>query len=494
MDLAVQPIPEAELMPQPAPKAEFNTTLAVEFVDFGESRMINVVDGDMTIAAVVEEAGADWRVDAGPSPLVRNGGIDYEKKLPISSIDDPMQLIVYLMCTGPENIASLKMRIPACPDLVVRSLIARVEVPAFHKTILNRTYVSEVSVLSTDRVSAVLSGSKIDASEIQRITYEGVDVEPDTPLEEIFFRNGSTIVIYPRNPCPDHSPSPSVSPVPAPSASPAPRERSEPVIVDSDDQPLELPEKKPKERKRGVYDSYRHCKNSRGDKIHPPRPDDIGLNKTRHDPHSLSDEDAVECDFDEMTPEEEEDDEVVSSRTLKGTKTASGAVDPVDEPKQVVVNVVYESNNEASIKIKVPININVAKGIDILDAVRHASGKPHPYMEGSYQDKYPIDHYTPLKPFNLKDGDVITVRDLDRVQDDGKIRDFDMDKKPKEVHYDRVVTAPSKGDEGEEKEENRTPEAAPEYLPDHEWGSSTGIGYEVYETEKKSSATPALRG
>lgn len=491
IELQPQAVPEAELMPQPPPEKKFDVTLSVEFVDFGETRDVLVNDGNLSIAQVIEEAGSDWRVDAGQIQLVRNAGADFTVDSPISEVDDALQLIVYLRCTYREYQAALKMQIPSCPDLVVRNFMAQIEIPAFHETQLNKDYVKQVEVLSTDLVSKVIQGTKLDPDTLLRITYNGKDVTPDMSLEEIFFRNGSTFVLYPADPCPSHSPSPTPSATVAPSSSPIASPL--PGAAGADVLGLGL-HNKTKKRKLGGYDSYRHCKSSRNDKIQPPPPESVGFDPIQHDPRGLADPDAPDCDDDEMTPPEEEEDDETMTRTLSGGVIGESQPEEPVESDRVIVTVVYTSDIEPEIRIQVPVNIEVAKGIDLFDALRLASGRPHPYMEGSYNETYPVDHYTRLKPLGLKDGAVVVVRDLDKPLADDNLREFDV-VTPTETFYDKNLDVMKNG-------ENETipiipspesPEDPYDPLtssPAHPWGVGPGdVGNgNAYRTKKAIKA------
>lgn len=252
---------------------------------------------------------------------------------------------------------------------------------------------------------------------------------------------------------------------------------------------------KTKKRKLGGYDSYRHCKSSRNDKIQPPPPESVGFDPIQHDPRGLADPDAPDCDDDEMTPPEEEEDDETMTRTLSGGVIGeSQPEEPVKESDRVIVTVVYTSDIEPEIRIQVPVNIEVAKGIDLFDALRLASGRPHPYMEGSYNETYPVDHYMRLKPLGLKDGAVVVVRDLDKPLADDNLREFDV-VTPTETFYDKNLDVMKNG-------ENETipiipspesPEDPYDPLtssPAHPWGVGPGdVGNgNAYRTKKAIKA------
>jgi hypothetical protein len=263
---------------------------------------------------------------------------------------------------------------------------------------------------------------------------------------------------------------------------------------------------KTKKRKFGVYDSYRHCKNGRNSKIQPPPPDSVGLTG-ENDPRNLADPDAPDCDDDEMTPPEDDEDDETQQRNLGGSLNGDTNSGEWVDTNRVVVTCVYISDIEPTIRIQVPINSEIAKGVDLFDAVRLASGRPHPYMEGAFNSSIPIDHYTPLKPLNLQDGDVVEVRDLDRPLPDGYMREWEV-KAPAEIRFDDNPDSMSAAENStvpEEDVENLvpTPESPEEFIPEHAWEQPGDVGYEVYqesvtkhyaderETAKKKAAKKA---
>merc|ERR1712146_26213 len=203
---------------------------------------------------------------------------------------------------------------------------------------------------------------------------------------------------------------PSASPSPRPSPSPS---ASLDLAGLCPDCPVAaaLPVKE-KHRELGGYDSYKHCKNSRNKKSRPPPPDAVGYNQDV-DPRELADEDASDCDEDDMI-EPEEDDTPVGGYVPREEGTTDAPLGaPIDSSADAVkVFVVYK-------RTKVPLFVKpVAKGVDVFDAVERATGNDHFNMEATFKDRM-INHYTPLWPFGFKDGDVVFARDKHSPQEGG---------------------------------------------------------------------------
>lgn len=292
------------------------------------------------------------------------------------------------------------MTIPACEDLVVHKLIAKIEIPAFHA-------VYNVDALSIERVGSIIARAPVDLSKVEAITYDGQNVTVDMSLEDIYFRNGSAFVIYPDEPCPSHTPSPSNSPSPFPSPSQTPSMSAYPSPSSS---PLPI---KKKVRKLGAYDAYRHCKNARGEKIQLPNPDSLGLDAQAVDPTGRASNSSIICEDSAGNEHEVVDDSDLGN--VRGPEESPAPKTNYTAPRPAMarsanINVRFEHRN-------IPVVINpLARGIDIFDAVTIATGRPHKYLVGQFKDRE-IDHYTRLKPFGFVDGDLVVVKD--RVVDQG---------------------------------------------------------------------------
>eukprot|EP00300_Choanocystis_sp_HF-7_P027393 c32493_g1_i1.p1 GENE.c32493_g1_i1~~c32493_g1_i1.p1 ORF type:complete len:678 (+),score=112.70 c32493_g1_i1:45-2078(+) len=392
IELRVPEVPEAELMPPThgvqnhEPLAPLTTRISVEFVDFGVTSQV-VTHISNTVGRVIEKAGSQFDVDAWAAQLVRNMGADVKLDTHIQDLADQKQIVVYLRCTYERFKSFLIVDIPACEDLIVQRLVAKVEVPAF-----NSLYT--VPVLSTARVGDVIGASEVDPETIARITYDGQRVDLETPLEEIFFRNNSALVVYPKEPCqsesstpsatptarPSFSPSSSITPIPSPSISALPRVH--------------------KVRKLGAYDAYRHCRNANGEKPRPPPPEALGLDPLT-DPNDMAGNSTFNCDESEMTePEIVEYAPQPSASTKPSPIARPSDRAPMTKDAKILVDIDHRL---------IPVLIHpTAKGIDIFDAVKRATGREHEYMIGIFLNRK-IDHYTPLKPFGLIDNDVVKV-------------------------------------------------------------------------------------
>lgn len=397
IQLPIPPVPKVELMPAIPPqpymlKVPQYVDVAVEFVDFGIAREIRSHVSN-SVGRVIEEAGDEFAVDQWAVQLVRSGGADVATETLIHDLPDRAQLIVYLKCAYERFRSSLIAKLPACEDLMTEHYTVIIEIPAFHAV-----YV--VSVVSTESVMAAIIRAPVNIRHVDKVTFDGAEVSLDTPLNKISFRNNSALIVYPDEPCPTQSTSPSNSPTPLPSPS------TTPSVSNCPEPPLP---KKHKVRKLGAYDAFRHCKNARGEKLQLPDPASLGLDPEAVDPLGKADNPDVDCEMSEMTPEEVEDFSNV------------GAVredQPGPEPNNTLVRQPMTKTAVITVKYagrSFPVQIKpVAQGVDIFDAVQQVSGKDHTGMMATFLDRI-IDHYTPLKPFGFVDGDVVEVKDFERL-------------------------------------------------------------------------------
>jgi len=214
------PVPAAELMPPipPTPEISGKTRkyydISVELVDFGMTRQVRVSPGS-SVGKVIEEAGEQFRVNDWATTLIRSGGADYQSDALVSDLRNPNQLVVYLKCVWkrfrPELIAPLS----SCEELTEDRYEIRVEIPAYDVSYT-------VSAMSSETVLAAVMRAPVKLNEIEQVTYGGNVIEQSLTMKEMAFRNNTALVLYPKEPCPSQSVSPSTTPSSHPSASPSP--------------------------------------------------------------------------------------------------------------------------------------------------------------------------------------------------------------------------------------------------------------------------------
>jgi hypothetical protein len=369
--------------------------VSVEFVDFGIARSVDTLI-DASVGAIIEEAGADLLVKGWMVQLARSGGSDIPTNAVLRVVPDRNSLVVYLRCVHKGTKDQLIMPVPTCDNLRVRNFTARFEVPMSHD-------VYTVTAWSTDRIGAALLRTPLKLDQIEQITYDGVNVTMDTPLEAVSFRDHSAFVVY--LPCPSHTPSPSLTPSTSPSPSPTPSPTFQPSIS---------PDLGPKRkaRKLGAYDAYRHCKNARGDKIKPPNPESIGLDPASVDPLGKGTNPDFECEGSEMTDNEEPNlDDAGKSRGADDGKAGPHNMKRTPMIRKAVIMAKFEGRT-------IPVLVKpISTGVDIFDAIERATGMKHHHLVGHFMGQK-INHYTKLKPLGFIAGDVVEVMTPAHVDED----------------------------------------------------------------------------